>query len=139
MARKRLTLDFAGMDKIIKEYEAMGGNLTEAAEAALKATHAIVTPKLQAAIAPHKQSGDTEASLSVSAEIEWDGTKAAVPVGFKIRNGGLASIFLMYGTPRMQPDKALYNAIYGASTLREVSEKQAEVFEKRMMQQGAKK
>ena len=139
MARKRLSLNFAGMDKIIKEYEAMGGNLTEAAENALKATHALITPKLQAAIAPHKQTGDTEASLSRSPEIEWDGTKALVPVGFSIRNGGLASIFLMYGTPRMQPDKALYNAIYGASTLRAVSEKQAEVFEKRMMRQGAKK
>ena len=139
MARKRLSLDFAGMDEIIKQYEDMGGNLREAAESALKATHALVTPKLQAAIKPHKQSGDTEASLGRKPEIEWDGTKAAVPVGFKIRDGGLASIFLMHGTPRMQPDKALYNAIYGAATLRKVSEKQAEVFYKRMTRQGAKK
>ena len=139
MARKRLSLDFAGMDEIIKQYEDMGGNLREAAESALKATHALVTPKLQAAIKPHKQSGDTEASLGRKPEIEWDGTKAAVPVGFKIRDGGLASIFLMYGTPRMQPDEALYNATYGAATLNKVSQKQAEVFYKRMTRQGAKK
>lgn len=67
------------------------------------------------------------------------GVVASVEVGFSIRAGGLPSIFLMYGTPRMRPDKALYNAIYGASTLRAVSEKQAEVFEKIMMRQGAKK
>lgn len=139
MARKRLTLDFAGMGEIIAQYEAMGGNVDKAAESALKATHALVTPQLRSTIAPHKQSGDTAASLSPSPEIEWDGTKAAVPVGFDIRNGGLPSIFLMYGTPRMQPDKALYNAIYGAGTLRKVSEKQAEVFDKIMMRQGAKK
>ena len=139
MARKRLTLNFDGMDEIIAQYEAMGGNVKNAAEAALKATHAVVTPKLQAAISPHYETGATEGSLSRSPEIEWDGTKAAVPVGFKIRNGGLPSIFLMYGTPRMQPDKALYNAIYGAATLREVSQKQAEAFDKTMMQQGAKK
>ena len=139
MARKRLSLDFEGMDEIIKQYEDMGGDLKTATEAALKATHGIVTPKLQAAIEPHRQSGDTEASLGRKPEIEWDGTKAAVPVGFKIRDGGLASIFLMYGTPRMKPDTKLYNAIYGAATLREVSEKQAEVFYKRIMRQGAKK
>lgn len=139
MARKRLSLNFDGMDEIIKQYEDMGGNLKAATEAALKATHAIVTPKLEAAIVPHRQSGDTEASLGRTPEIEWDGTKAAVPVGFKIRNGGLASIFLMYGTPRMQPDKALYNAIYGSATLRAVSQAQAETFYERMTQQGAKK
>ena len=139
MGRKRLSLNFDGMDEIIKQYEDMGGNLKTAVESALKATHALVTPKLEAAIKPHKQTGDTEASLGRNPEIEWDGVKAAVPVGFKIRNGGLASIFLMYGTPRMQPDKALYNAIYGASTLKEVSQKQAEVFDKLIMQQGAKK
>ena len=136
---KRLTLDFAGMDEIIAQYQEMGGNADKAVESALKATHALVTPKLQSAIAPHKQSGDTEGSLSRSPEIEWDGTKAAVPVGFKIRDGGLPSIFLMYGTPKMKPDTALYNAIYGAAILRAVSEKQAEVFDKIIMRQGAKK
>ena len=43
-------------------------------------------------------------------------TKAYIKVGFNISKGGLASIFLMYGTPRMQPDKKLYNSIYGSST-----------------------
>lgn len=136
---KRLSLDFKGMDEVIQQYEKMGVNIKTATESALKATHALVTPKLKAAIKPHKQTGDTEASLGRSPEIEWDGTKAAVPVGFKIREGGLASIFLMYGTPRMEPDQALYNAIYGAATLRQVSQKQAEVFDKVLMRQGAKK
>lgn len=131
---KRLSLDFAGMDEIIAQYEAMGGNVNKAAESALQATHGVVTPKAQAAISPHYLTGATEGSLSRSPEIEWDGTKAAVPVGFKIRQGGLPSIFLMYGTPRMRPDPAMYNAIYGAATLREVSEKQAEAFEQILLQ-----
>ena len=78
--------------------------------------------------------------------VSWEGTKAIIPVGFKISQGGLASVFLMYGTPRHAPanqygsangthpgmpaDKKLYNAIYGNAVHRKIAEKQKEIFEK---------
>ena len=139
--KKRLSIDFEGMDDIIAEYEAMGGRLEDAAEHALAATHQLVTHKLKVAIAPHYQTGETERSLTLDPydTLTVNGGAAYVEVGFDIRSGGLASIFLMYGTPRMKPDTKLYNAIYGAATLREVSAKQAEVFEKMVMRRGRKK
>lgn len=141
MAKKHLTLDFAGMEDVMSQYEAMGGRLNIAAEHALAASHQIVTRKLKAAIAPHRETGATEESMTTDPyeTMNVDGVHASVEVGFSVRAGGLASIFLMYGTPKIPPDMALYNAIYGAATLKEVSEKQAEVFYKRMTRQGAKK
>ena len=42
--------------------------------------------------------------------------------------GGLPSIFLMYGTPRMKKDSKVYNAVYGKKTMDEVSMIQALIF-----------
>ena len=64
--------------------------------------------------------------------VEWSGTKAFVDVGFDIQNGGLASIFLMYGTPRMKKDTKLYNDIYGKKTRDEIRALQEEIFRKKM-------
>ena len=56
------------------------------------------TKKAQEAITPHNETKRTEKALKKEAEIEWAGTLASVKVGFSISEGGLASIFLMYGT-----------------------------------------
>ena len=49
-----------------------------------------------------------------------------VDYGFDIQNGGLASIFLMYGTPKMAKDSNLFNAILGTrakNTIKQAEEK----------------
>ena len=73
---------------------------------------------------------DTEESIVNDKKVEWTGEVAEVKVGFSIRDGGLASIFLMYGTPTIEPDMELYNSIYGSQTKSKVRKKQKEVFEK---------
>lgn len=76
------------------------------------------------------------------------GSTAKVPVGFNIREGGLPSVFLMYGTPRhavgnqyargrgahpgMAVDQKLYDSIYGRSVKNKVRKAQKQVFEKEM-------
>ena len=62
-----------------------------------------------------------------------NGTEYSANAGFKISDGGLASIFLMYGTkihgqPHVSPDKKLYNAIFGATTKKKIQEIQAQAF-----------
>jgi hypothetical protein len=47
--------------------------------------------------------------------------------------GGLPSIFLMYGTqlygqPHIQPDRNLYNAVYGAAVRKQIREIQEKAF-----------
>ncbi|MFR3520381.1 MAG: hypothetical protein ACLTT4_18380, partial [Coprobacillus cateniformis] len=58
--------------------------------------------------------------------VTWEGFVATVDVGFRIREGGLPSIFLMYGTPKMKKDTKLYNAIRGAKTKKYIYELQTE-------------
>ena len=124
----RMTLQFTGFDEVMKKLKQANGDIRKTTEQALKETHKIVTAKAKKAVAPHRETGETESSLRESPEINWNGDIATVHVGFDIRNGGLPSIFLMYGTPKMQKDQKLYNAFFGSAVKREILEAQEDVF-----------
>ena len=132
MARKKFQLDVSGLEEYIKKLENLNGNLKKTTESALHATNSHVTKKLKPVILKHKQTGATEASINKENEVTWQGTTAITKVGFDIKNGGIASIFLMYGTPKMTPDRQLYNAFYSNKTRKEILEIQQEVFKKRI-------
>ena len=131
MAKKyasKMGIEFEGFDEAIKRIEKLDGDVKAITEKALKETHKIVTKYAEEAIIPHRLTGATEKSLKRDASIEWSGTEAKVPVGFSISKGGLASIFLMYGTPRMKKDQKLYNAIWGTKTHDDVLKAQEDIF-----------
>ena len=135
MAKKKFQLVFTGFEEISKKLEDLGGDLRQTTEKALQNTHDHIMPKLHADMKKHHRTGNTEKTIVDEAKVEWNGDVASVGVGFDIANGGLASIFLMYGTPRHKPnhpgtaaDKQLYNDIYGAKTRREVAELQEKTF-----------
>lgn len=129
----RMSMEFSGLNELMAKFERMGGNVNDAAAAALEKTHGIVTDRVEAAEAASRYNvvpgvtGATDASVRRSPEVEWSGPVASVGVGWSIRNGGLASVFLMYGTPTIAPDPGLHNAIFGAATRRQVGEAQADV------------
>lgn len=130
----KLEFDFPMLNKLQKQLEEIGGTaLDEAVDKAISESHAFVTKQLEDAIAPHKETGKTERSLDKKADIVKTGTSYSADVGFHITEGGLPSIFLMYGTkvhgqPHITPDKKLYNAIYGTATKKKVQEIQAQAF-----------
>lgn len=136
MARNKITIEFNGYNVLKNKLDQIGGKATErAVESALRASHAAATKKLATAIAPHSDTGKTERSLDEKPVVEWTGTEASINVGFHITDGGLPSIFLMYGTklhgqPHITPDRNLYNAIYGAQTKKEIQKIQEEAFTK---------
>lgn len=140
MARKtrnKLSVDFEGFNSMRSKLEELDGDVKGATESALKVSHQIVTRKVTDAMKPHNDTGETSASIIREAEVQWSGSTAEVGVGFDIENGGLPSIFLMYGTklhgqPHITPDKNLYNAVYGSKTKKEVREAQKDVFFKRI-------
>jgi len=122
-------IGFEGIDEVIAELERMGGDdLFAASENALLATHEIITPSARAAMQPHRRTGKTAKSLRATPSVNWNGTVASIELGFNLPKG-LASIFLMYGTPRhaiVQPkrkrildhpgveaDRALVDAFFG--------------------------
>lgn len=136
MARKKISIEFDGYDILERKLKEIGGNAQKTAENALKASHYHVTKKLETAIKPHKKTGETESSLRKMPIVEWTGNMVAeAKVGFHISDGGLPSIFLMYGTqvhgqPHIAPDKKLYDAIYSTKTRKEIQKIQREVYEK---------
>lgn len=128
MSRNKMSLDFDGFIQLSEKLMKLGGDLERTTEKALKKSFDAVTPGIESAITPHKLTGKTQSTLRKDGTVKWDGSVAEVPVGFDISGGGLPSIFLMYGTPHMKPDRKLYNSIYGAKTRKKVKELQAETF-----------
>lgn len=125
---KQFACEFEGMDELIKRLTKLGGDTKSITEKALKETHKFVTPTLHELMTKHHKTGRTERSISDSPSIQWAGNVASVDIGFDISNGGLASVFLMYGTPRMKKDQKLYNAIYGKQTIQAVRDLQEAIF-----------
>lgn len=129
MANK-MQLQLKGFDELMSRLDAAGGDMKRATEAALKSSKQAITPEIEAEIAKHRRTGRTEESIDKSMDVEWDGFTASIDIGFHIRDGGLASIFLMYGTPRIQPDKQLYDAVYGQKVKRKIAKIQDEAINK---------
>lgn len=137
-------IEFEGFENVLSKLTKMNANVKGITEKALKKTHQIVTKKAEEAIEPHHDTGATEKSLYREANVEWAGTVASVSTGFSIREGGLASIFLMYGTPRhavsnqygrtkgivdkTKKDSEMYNAFWSKKTQNEIMEAQEEIF-----------
>ena len=137
----KMQIEFDGFDLILKKLNSLNANTKAIAEDALKETHKIVTEKAERAMqksnlpakgnfsrAPH-----TLDALRRQAEIEWSGDVGTVHVGFDIRHGGLASIFLMYGTsrngtPRMEPAKGLEGAFYSSATRKQIKDAQEKIY-----------
>lgn len=130
----RVEFGFPMLDVLKKKLEAIEGNaLDNAVEKALTESHAFVTEQLEQAIAPHRRTGKVAGTLDKIPEVVKTGTEYYTDVGFDINEGGLPSIFLMYGTtvhgqPHVTPDRALFDAIYGTATKKRIQEIQQQAF-----------
>ena len=128
MAKKSaFAFHFEEMADLAERFENAGGDLQQAADEALRATHDYITPNLGTEIVRHVRSGRTKGSLDKQGGVVWESPlKAYVNIGFNIGAGGLPSIFLMCGTPKMKADTKLKSAAFGAKTKRKVAEIQKE-------------
>lgn len=133
--RSKLAFNFDEMAGLAEKLEKAGGNLQAAADRALKATHDYITPNLSAGIQRHVQTGDTKESLDKQGGVVWESPlKAHINIGFNLKEGGLPSIFLMWGTPKMRPDTKLKSAAFGAKVTREVAAIQRQEMEKALQE-----
>ena len=125
---KALGIDYSEISNLVKQLQQIDGNIKKTTEQALKKSQKYSAGNLHSEMAKHKQSGETEASIVEDSKVQWIGSIAQIDIGFDISNGGLPSIFLMYGTPRMSKDQKLFNAIYGKKTSNEIANIQKEIF-----------
>ncbi len=128
-------LEFDGFDEVIARLTKLEGNVKGTAEKALKESHKVITKNAEESVQksnlPKKgkySKGDTSKSLYEEPKVEWEGTLASVKTGFSISNGGLASIFMIYGTPRHMKNQKMYNAFWGKKALDEVKKIQEDIF-----------
>lgn len=134
MAKNKISIDFSALDGIKKQLDALGGNATkQAVDAALQESQKLIADQVSAAMSAHDFTGKTKKSIVIGEPVEWTADTASVAVGFDITDGGLPSIFLMYGTklhgqPHIKPDRNLYNAVYGPQTRKKILEIQKKAF-----------
>lgn len=148
MARKKKRgIDFSGFEELAAEFEKLGGDVKKIAEECLEVVPEMINPNLRKDMQRHKRTGKTAESIIENPKVEWQGNIGKIPVGFDLKNGGMPSIFLMYGSPRHAPknqyggakspnakdnpgfaaDKKLYNDIYGTAIKRKIGEEQEKI------------
>lgn len=135
MAKNKMSVQFDGLEIYRKQLERLGGGqaVKRAFNAALEESQKIIAEEATAAMSPHNNTGKVKRSIITHDPPEWTGDTGTINVGFDIKNGGLPSIFLMYGTqlhgqPHIQPDRNLYNAVYGTAVRKQVREIQEKAF-----------
>ena len=135
--KNHIGLQFSGFAEMTARLDELQGDLQRTTEEALIKSKEVVTAKLLEATnkanypaqGKYARPGDpTRASIDTTKNVTWQGTTAEIDVGFDFEISGLTSIFLMYGTPRMDKVQAIYDAIYGRKTKTEISNIQKDTF-----------
>lgn len=111
MGKNTMRLDLIGFSTMLEGIQKAGGNIERAVETALTESAKPFETELKAGIAKHHRTGLTEKSLLASNNVQWDGNRATLNVGFDIAKGGLPALFIEYGTPRMPADPFIQPAI----------------------------
>lgn len=126
---KTFKVGFEGIEEAIERLEKLGGNVEEATEEALNQTYDYITPKLKEELSKYKvRTGGMTDSFRKNEKVEWYGFMAQIKAGFDYDISDHALYHMITGTPYMEPNKNLYNALYGAKTKSEVQKIQKEVF-----------
>lgn len=142
MAKRKMSVDFAGVDVFLEQLKALGEDAAKkATENALKATQAYIAKQAEQAMKKHEPpigkygTHTTDKAIIKDYPVEWVQSTASIAVGFDLENGGMPSLYLMHGTelngqPHIKEDAELYDAVYGSKTRREVHKLQKAEFEK---------
>lgn len=138
MGRKnKIGLQFSGFEELAEKLDELQGDLKKTTEDALRKSKAVVTTNLLKATqksnypahGKYSKNNGTRHSIDTKKNIEWEGTMGSIHVGFDFKKSGLKSIFLMYGTPRMKKVQAIYDAVYGSKTKKQIRKIQKETFQ----------
>ena len=136
----KMKILFEGFKDLAADIDRAGGDVQKAVNEALVKTQQQIQQNLVSAAAPYSAkgrkgyaTGQMYGTIIADGAVSWAGSVAEVDVGFRIRQqGGWHSIFVMYGTPRMAKDTAVYNAIKGTSTKAQIAKLQEEIMMKHL-------
>lgn len=142
MAKKKMQILFDGFADLAAAIDRVEGDLHAAVDEALTETQKLIQANLTTAAAPYANkggglhgyaTGKMYNTIINDAPVKWEGSVASVNAGFDLREkGGWHSIFVMYGTPSMDKDTKVYNAIKGVKTRKEIAELQQRIMQKHL-------
>ena len=117
---KRNGFDTTALVKYAAQLEAAGDTtaVKRAVEGGMKATKQEVNKQVTTAMQPGNlpaggiySTGETMQNLNREMSVDWQGNMARMPLGFNLKGGGIASIYLMHGTARHAPAAGLREAL----------------------------
>ena len=125
MARNTLRLDTSGFSDALKMLDSID-NVQRVVDDALgtvaKKIETDTKSALSSANLPARgkySTGKTNESVVTDGRVHWEGQVAWIPVGFDFSKVG-AGGYLISGTPRMMPDKALNRMYKGKKYMKEI-------------------
>ncbi|MBC9722086.1 MAG: hypothetical protein H9W82_12500 [Lactobacillus sp.] len=139
MGKRKAELKIKGMDELIAKFEKMSkGALEPAMTEGLKDVQNYLNERLDKTLVNAKlpaqgkySTGDTKKSIVRDQVVTKENDSISIKLGFNLKESGLTSIYLMYGTPRMAPAKGLHAVFNGAKSRREAKE----IFEQRVQKE----
>ena len=131
----KMKILFDGFADLAAAIDRAGLDLKPAVDEALVKTQELIQSNLTSAAAPYASkgrkgyaTGKMYGTIIDDHAVTWSGAIASVDVGFRISDdGGWHSLFIMYGTAKMQKDTAVFNAIKGTATKNAIAKLQEEV------------
>lgn len=125
MARRKssIWIDYSNFEEYAEKLDQLGADLKDIFSKALQeaaekvqadTVAAMADANLPAGGAYHGKNRDTEAAIITGTKPNWEGSIAEISLGFDKTKPG-AGGFLITGTPKMPPDKAL-EKIYARKT-----------------------
>lgn len=137
MPKNKIGLQFTGLEEMIERLEAAEADIKSATEAALKASKQVVNEGLNRDTTNGNfpaggkyATGALKQSIDKNFNVKWEGTTASLKIGYDFKISGMASIFLMYGTPKMPKVQKIYDDIYGSRTKRKIKKAQEEAMQR---------
>ena len=125
MSRNTLRLDTSGFESILNQLDRVD-DVQRAVDDALSTVAVKIADDTEKALSTANlpargifSSGDTKQSIVTDRRVHWEGQVAWIPVGFDFSKVG-AGGFLITGTPRMRPDKALNRMYKGKKYMKDI-------------------
>ena len=133
--KNSLKLDVSGFEEYIQKLEKLEADLKPIVSDALNQAGETITDDTFDAVSDSNlprggeySTGETERSIIKNPRVKWSGTTAEIGVGFDFNKPG-AGGYLITGTPRMAPDKALNKIYKSKKYMKDVQKDMIDIFQ----------
>lgn len=135
MGKNLLKLDVSGFEEYIQKLEKLEADLKSIVSDALNQAGETITDDTFDAVSDSNlprggeySTGKTKESIIKNPRIKWSGTTAEIGVGFDFNKPG-AGGYLITGTPRMAPDKALNKIYKSKKYMKDIQKDMIDIFQ----------